>query len=191
MPSNQSESTAPATTGSDEAALAATQKTTTTPKKTFVGTILADIAKPFDWGAKEFGNVAKLFNAEDPKIQADLTAVSGMLQIIKLNIQEAPLVIVYLVKKAYPQFDEPTILTYLQTAINDLGLAEKITGEDLPSLLTSLAQHLLGVTDTGWKLVWDGLFKAISVVAVPGALWEKIISFAGYIYNVLVKPVVK
>lgn len=160
-------------------------------RKTFVGTILADIAAPFNWGAKEFGIIAKSFNSEDATIQKDLTAVSGMLQIVKLNLEQPPVVIIYLVKKAYPQFDESKILQLLQSGITDLSLAEKIVGEDLPSFLTSLAQHALGTTDTGWKLFWDGLFKAVSIVAVPGTLWEKIVSYSAYIYNVLVKPVVK
>lgn len=165
--------------------------TPTQRKKTLVGNILSDIAAPFNWGAKEFGIIAKSFAGEDPKIQSDLAAVSGMLQIIKLNLSETPVVIIYLVKKAYPQFDEATLLKLLQSGITDLSLAEKIVGEDLPSFLTSLAQHVLGTTDTGWKLFWDGLFKAVSTVAVPGTIWEKIVTYASYVYNVLVKPVVK
>jgi hypothetical protein len=173
-----------------------TDQTNTPPKqKTEAGKILAGIAgvitAPFNWGVKEFGVIAKSFAGEDPKIQADLAAVSGMLQIIKLNLSETPVVIIYLVKKAYPQFDEAKILALLQSGITDLSLAEKIVGEDLPSFLTSLAQHVLGTTDTGWKLFWDGLFKAVSMVAVPGTIWEKIVTYALYVYNVLVKPTVK
>lgn len=170
---------------------APTPGATTQKRKTFVGAILADIAAPFNWGAKEFGIIAKSFNSEDPTIQKDLAAVSGMLQIIKLNLSETPVVIIYLVKKAYPQFDEATILKLLQSGITDLSLAEKIVGEDLPSFLTSLAQHVLGTSDTGWNLFWDGLFKAVSMVAVPGTIWEKIVTYSAYVYNVLVKPVVK
>jgi len=170
---------------------AETTPTPTPKKRTLVGTILSDIATPFNWGTKEFGIIAKSFAGEDPKIQADLAAVSGMLQIIKLNLSEAPLVVIYLVKKAYPQFDEAKILALLQSGITDLSLAEKIVGEDLPSFLTSLAQHVLGTTDTGWKLFWDGLFKAVATVAVPGTIWEKIVTYASYVYNVLVKPAVK
>lgn len=165
--------------------------TTTQKRKTFVGTVLSDIAAPFNWGVKEFGIIAKSFAGEDATVQKDLAAISGMLQIIKLNLSETPVVIIYLVKKEYPQFDEATILKLLQSGITDLSLAEKIVGDDLPSFLTSLAQHVLGVTDTGWKLFWDGLYKAVSFVAVPGTIWEKIISYASYVYNVLVKPNIK
>lgn len=164
-------------------------------QKTEVGKILAGIdsvvSAPFSWGAKEFGIITKSFQAEDPAIQSGLASVSGMLQIIKLNLAETPAVIIYLVKKAYPQFNEAKILQLLQSGVTDLSLAEKIVGEDLPSFLTSLAQHVLGTSDTGWNLFWDGLFKAVSMVAVPGTIWGKIVTYAAYVYNVLVKPTVK
>lgn len=178
-------------TGSNTLPPSATPGTLPAKSKTFVGKILADIASPFDWGVREFGVIAKSFHNEALAVQADLQAVSGMLQIIKLNINETPVVVIYLVKKAYPQFDEAKILSLLQSGVTDLSLAEKILGEDLPSFLTSLSQHVIGTTDTGWKLFWDGLFKGIAMVAVHGTIWEKLVSWTAYIYNVLVKPNVK
>jgi hypothetical protein len=174
------------------------QETTpaTEPKtKTAVGKILSEVgavvAAPVKFAEKEFGIIAKSFKAEAPVIQSDLAAVSGALQIIKLNLSETPVVIIYLVKKAYPQFDEATILGYLQTAIKDMGMAQSVVTTDLPTTLQNIAQHLLNTSDTGWNLFWDGLFKAVSLVAVPGTTWEKILSYAVYVYQVLVKPVVK
>lgn len=163
--------------------------------KTIAGKIIAEavtiVEAPVKFAVKEFGIIAKNFANEQPAIQADLQAVSGMLQLIKLNLNEDAKVIVWVVKKAYPQFDEATILSYLTTGITDMGLATTIIAPDLSTTIQNIAQHLLGVTDTGWKLFWDGLFKAVSMVAVKGGTWEKLIQYASYVYQVLVKPVVK
>jgi hypothetical protein len=72
-----------------------------------------------------------------------------------------------------------------------MGMAQSVVTTDLPTTLQNIAQHLLNTSDTGWNLFWDGLFKAVSLVAVPGTTWEKILSYAVYVYQVLVKPVVK
>jgi hypothetical protein len=164
-------------------------------QKTAVGKILAEVGSvvtaPVRFAEKEFGIIAKSFKAEQPAIQADMQAVSGMLQLIKLNLSETPVVIIYLVKKAYPQFNEATVLGYLQTAISDMGLAQSVITTDLPTTLENIAQHLLGTTDTGWNLFWDGLFKSVSLIAIPSTTWTDILKYAVYVYQVLVKPVVK
>lgn len=199
MPTNQDQSTAIGAANTEAASAAAA---TPVKQKTEAGKILQGIAKviesPFGWGTREFGNVAKLFQAEPAQLQTDLTAVSGVLQIIKLNISEDPTVISYLVRKAYPQFSEAALTTYLTQGITDLNIADKVlvnleagTEVTFPLIIQGIAQYVLKTNDTGWKLFWDGIFKAVATVAVPGTLWEKIISYSAYVYNVLVKPNVK
>lgn len=142
----------------------------------------------FNWGKREFGIIAKSFEAETPELQANLIQISGVLQLIKLNLSEPAVVISYLVRKQYPQLSEVAILGNLQEGLLGIGLSGIITGDDLPTILTNLAECTAHVPDVNWNTFWDGMFKSI---AAPLTQWEKVCVYAPYVYNVLVKGVVK
>lgn len=167
-----------------------TPATVAKPKKNVLQTIETVVEAPVKFAIKEFGIIATSFKKEEPIIQQDLVAVSGVLQIIKTNLALEYPVIKYLVLKQFPQFTETQLNSWLTTGINDLGFAATIATPDLSTTIQNIAQHLLGVTDTGWNLFWDGLYKAISMVAVPSTTWENILKYAVYVYQVLVKPVI-
>jgi hypothetical protein len=155
---------------------------TRTPKPT------SPVTESFNWGKREFGIIAKSFESETPEVQNTMIAISGMLQIIKLNLKEQPLVIAYLVKKHLPELGELGVLGNLQLGIDGIGLTGVIEGETLSDLLTSLVDGTNHIPDTNWNTFWHGMFTAI---AAPLTQWEKVVIYAPYVYNVLVKPVVK
>lgn len=146
------------------------------------------IADQFNWGKREFGIIAKSFEAETPELQNTIIAISGVLQLIKLNLSEPAVVISYLVRKQYPQLSEAAILGNLQDGVIGISQAGVITGDTLPDILPSIAEFTSDCPDTQWNTFWDGMFKAI---AAPLTQWEKICVYAPYVYNVLVKGVVK
>lgn len=148
-------------------------------------------AETFTWGQKEFGNVAKLFHAEPAPLQTGLRAVCGILQVIKLNIKESPVVIIYLIRKAYPQFNEGELLSLLQEAFNTVLSQRELSAESLNEFITGLSTHISEATAVEWNVFWDGMAKALSAASLTGILWEKICAYLPYVYNVLVKPVVR
>lgn len=140
----------------------------------------------FNWGKRDFGIIAKSFESEPAEVQNTMIAISGMLQVIKLNLNEQPVVTAYLLKKAYPELSEVVVLGNLKTGLQ--GVCNVTYGETLPELLTNLATFAIIFTDVQHNTFWDGMFKAI---AAPLTQWEKICAYAPYVYNVLVKSVVK
>lgn len=142
----------------------------------------------FNWGKREFGIIAKSFESESTELQNTMVAISGVLQLIKLNLSEPAVVISYLVRKQYPQLSEIAILGNLQDGIIGISQAGVIIGDMLPEILTSIAEFTSDCPDTQWNAFWDGMFKAI---VAPLTQWEKICVYAPYVYNVLVKGVVK
>lgn len=138
----------------------------------------------FSWGKREFGIIAKSFESETSKLQSDLVQISGVLQLIKLNLSEPAVVISYLVRKQYPQLSEVAILGNLQEGVIGISQAGVIVGDTLSEILTSIAEFTSDCPDTQWNTFWDGMFKSI---AAPLTQWEKVCSYAPYVYNVLVK----
>lgn len=134
------------------------------------------------WGKSEFYSIAKQFNAETPDMQNTMVAISSMLQTIKLNLKEQPLVIIYLVKKVVPELGELAILGNLQ-----LG-CKKLIGETLPDVLTSLSNRIVDNTDNEYDSFWHRMFVNIAAPLLP---FSKVVSYSEYVYQVLVKGVVK
>lgn len=142
----------------------------------------------FNWSKREFGIIAKSFEAETPELQATLIGISGQLQLIKLNILEQPLVISYLVRKGYPGITDDDLLKALQSAAITLHISSELPGETLPEFLTSLGIFTSNMPDIQWNAFWHGAFISIGA---PLIQWEKLIAYSPYIYNVLVKPIIK
>lgn len=128
------------------------------------------------WGKREYGNIAKLFEAEPFTVQEQLVTISSQLQIIKLNLSEEPLVISYLLRKAYPGMKDEDILKLVDN------------GGELASGLLDIRNITAGMSDTLWNMFWLGRFLSNSA---PVTQWEKLTSYAPYVYNVLVKPTIR
>lgn len=157
------------------------------PKQTSTRVPKPVVADASAWGKREYGIIAKSFDGETHEVKGAIIAISGMLQVVKLNLSEQPVVIIYLLKKHFSHRSEVAILDDLR-----LGLKSMFAGfdsETLPDLLTNVKTNLVDeITDTQWNNFWNIMFLSIAAPLLP---WEKICSYAPYVYNVLVKPVVK
>lgn len=159
------------------------------PKRTRTAkpAVQAERAQP--WGKSEFYSIAKQFNAETPELQKSLIEISTMLQTIKLNLKEQPLVIIYLVKKAVPELGELAINGNLKLGIDGISQNGVINpGESLAEFLTSFSTFTSDCTDASWNTFWHSMFTAIAAPLVP---FSKAVSYSEYVYQMLVKPEVK
>lgn len=167
---------------------------TEAPKhKTAIGKIIAGAEKPFISAAvfvgKEAGIIAKLFTAEEPKLQNDLKTVSGIIQILKVDTAETPDVLVYAIKKAYPGFDLGQLQVFLTSAANDLNIAVDTLEPTLTGTISAIQAHIPTLkTDGAHKSFWTGLFNLVGQLISPGTPWSKIVVFGVFIYNNFVKP---
>ncbi len=140
----------------------------------------------FNWGKREFGIIAKSFEGEPEHVQNTMIAISVLLQVIKPNLNEQPVVVAYLINKTDPELSEVAVIGNLQLGLE--GISHINYPEDLPGILTTIGERLSGRTIVQYNTFWDGMFKAI---AAPLTQWEKVCIYAPYVYNVLVKPVIK
>jgi hypothetical protein len=150
-----------------------TKKRVRSPKK-----VAAVVPGQFDWGKREFGIIAKAFEAETPEVQAQLIAISSQLQLIKLNLNEQPVVISYLVRKSHSNVTEDDLLTLLNSS----------TAPSLDILLDDIKTNLSERSNVEWNVFWNNLFLSNCFNLLQ---WEKLCAYAPYVYNVLVKPVIK
>lgn len=131
---------------------------------------------------RDFGIIAQNFDKEPKEIQDRLIAISSQLQLIKLNLSEEAAVISWIVRKQFPGVQDEDILKLVVYAHTDY------TPGTLQVELETVRNITAGMRDEVWNNYWNSLYlyKAFGVVS-----WEKLMSYAPYVYGVLVKPVIK
>lgn len=186
QPSDQDQSSQPASTGTTEAANTAKQKTG-------VGKIISGIEKPFVSAAifigKEAGVIAKAFASEEPVIQRDLKNASNLVQVIKTEVNEDPVVVSYLLRKIDPSYTDDTLNNLLTKAASALNITTEVIQPTLVDTIKSLQAHANQLPDQiAHNNFWTGLFNTIGILVSPGTPWGKIVTFGVYIYNTYFKP---
>lgn len=136
---------------------------------------------------RDFGIIAQNFDKEPKEVQDSLIAISSQLQLIKLNLSEPPMIVSYLIRKAYSDMTDTGIHVMLWDGLKN-QTSTILAGEDAADVISNLTKATIDMPDTQWNCFWDGMFKAI---AAPLLSWEKLMSYAPYVYGVLVKPFVK
>jgi len=162
-------------------------------QKTGIGKVITGIEKvieaPVLFVGKEAGILAKLFASQEPAIQADLKIVSGIVQILKVDIAETPDVLVYAIKKAYPTFDIATLNTYLASAAKDLGMAIDVVDPTLQGTISAIQSHVPSLQTIGAKAnFWTGMANLLGQLVAPNTPWGYVVTILVYVYNNFIKP---
>lgn len=189
MPTDQTQSTS--ALSAEEQASAALQATMPVKTKTGVGkliaTVVSDIEAPFNWAGKEWGVIQKEFAKLDPILQADLKAVSGIVQTLKTEVDQSPVIIQYLIQKAYPQFSITQLDGYFTTSINGINAVGLEVGPDLLTTIGNVLAYAKSLTSSQTSPFWTNLFNLIATEVTPGTPWGKLVAFGLYIYNTFFK----
>lgn len=135
---------------------------------------------------RDFGIIAKQFEAEPSEVQAGIITASSVLQLVKIGMKEGSQVVGYLVRKSFPALTNELLYSTLSGAATNAGIAH--TGADLPELLTNWQAELPELSPIVWNTFWHNM--AVSMSSGYGQ-WAKVVVYVEYVYNVLVKPVVK
>lgn len=169
--------------------------TSPTPKpKTEAGKILAGIAKvveaPAIFAAKEISALGKLFASTEPQIQDALTDVSKLVQIIKTEVNENPVVVSYLLRKVNPNYTDDMLNDMLTKAATALNITITVVQPTLSDTIAALQAHAsqLEVGSPAHNNFWTSLFNILGFLTAPGTPWGKIVSAGLYIYNTLIRP---
>ena len=134
---------------------------------------------------KEAGIVGKLFSKEEPQAQADLKALSGVLQIIKTTVGEGSGVITYLIKTKYPEFTPDRIMDLLTKGGEAIPALQGLLQPTLDATLEAIQKYAgtLVTNDAAHANFWTSLFNVLGIIVSPGTPWGKVVTFGVYIYN--------
>lgn len=135
---------------------------------------------------RDFGIIAKQFEGETKEVQNTMIAISGMLQVVKMNIGEQPVVVAYLVKKYVPELGELAILGNLQLGCESMNFTNM--GSVLTDFLSQLPVRLKEMENSQWDTFWHGMFTGMSYQLLP---FSKVVLYSEYVYQTLIKGIVK
>lgn len=191
MPSNQEDSQQAAVntnTSANEAQTKAAQPAAT-KQKTEAGKILAGIAHvveaPVIFAGKELSAFAKLFANTEPQIQDALNNASQLVQTIKTEVNENPVVVAYLLRKIDPNYTDDMLNGMLTKVASALNITTTIVQPTLTDTIAALQAHAAQLTPgtVEHSNFFTSAFNILGTLIAPGTPWSKIVTLGVYIYG--------
>lgn len=127
--------------------------------KGFFARLLEKIGDAFEWLGKIFDAAETAWDKVDEPLQKALLAASGIVNIIKVNLDANPDFIMGLIQKAFPKLSEQELKDAIHEVNKVLNIASDIEDDSLPATIGNLQKYLQTVTDS--KLI-DGVLSSIA-----------------------------